>query len=335
MGSIRQERCKTFLLCLANSHDDRVVFVLKQSLKKKYSYIVDAFYENTNKFEKCKKDVQMLEKVDDSTIQKPFTYIPTTDLSFRPTTKQRMEGNQDEIDGVKPFLITDGRRQLKVQHATGANRKNRTFLNILVSTDSDEEDIIPKSCIKKPVSSALEMVTRTSNPKYITLELFTVKARIYIMRKKMKKLQEIIDDAKMIIEADPVGCTGRAVGWLYLNESRGIMIQTGILNFGKKRSYDTYSWLHEKAKVSLMKELTNFQEDGGKDGPFGFGYAQCLLVILLLRCGENGLTMGVLTPPEEDVKQAGDLLQQFENSEILISKILEEDYYVAKSDYQY
>ncbi|KAK3596774.1 hypothetical protein CHS0354_038775 [Potamilus streckersoni] len=439
MGSTRKERCKTFLHCLANSHDDRVVSVLKQSLKKKYSYIVDTINENANKFEKSKNDTQMLENTVQNTIVKQ--YVPNTNNSTRSTIMQPTERNHDEIDGSKPILSTEGRGEFKSQYSIAATRMKSAFIDKSLSADTDEEDLVSKLCktssktrkntqnstryshhqsmglvssvssdavtiqpgaiapyelssrllvvtfnflssiinqgnfkrfeslssylrkkyyqdsdmlcllgyfnastelfktnitsAKKHIDSALKIAPKTSNPKYFTLELFTVKTRIYIMRKKMEKLQEIMDDAKMIIEADPVGCTGRASGWLYLNESRSIMIQTGILNFRKKRSFDTYTWLHEKAKTSLRKALANFQEDGGKDGPFGFGYALCLLVILLLRCGENGLTMGVLSPPEEDVKQAGDLLQQLENSEIPIPKILDVDHYVAKSDYQY
>ncbi|KAL3868613.1 hypothetical protein ACJMK2_041409 [Sinanodonta woodiana] len=442
-GSTRKERCRTFLQCLANSHDDRVVSVLKHSLKKKYNYIVDTIDKDTNKFEKSRNNVQMSIHRNPEIIQKQCVYVLNPDFATRSANKEPTESSQDEIDGAVLVCITDGRGQLKTQDDIGDNMRNNAFLDTAVSTDTDEEDHVPKICklskktrknaqpfincshhqsvrlvtgdrslsdaitvqpgaitpyelptrrlvvtfnflssvinqgnfkrfeslsstlgkkyhqepnmlclleyfnastelfktnissAKKHIDTALNIAPRTSNPKYFTLELFTVKTRIYIMKKKMEKLQEIMDDAKMIIEADPVGCTGRAAGWLYLNESRSIMIQTGILNFRKKRSFDTYTWLHEKAKTSLTKALTNFQEDGCKDGPFGFGYALCLLVILLLRCGENGLTMGVLSPPEEDVKQAGDLLQQLENSEIPIPKILEVDYYVAKSDYQF
>ncbi|KAK3605797.1 hypothetical protein CHS0354_002409 [Potamilus streckersoni] len=188
---------------------------------------------------------------------------------------------------------------------------------------------------KKHINSSLEIAPKTSNPKYFTLELFTAKTRMYITQKKLEKLQETLDDAKMMIETDPVGCTGRAAGWLYMNDARNLTAQIAMLNFRKEQSFHTYTWLHEKAKTSFQKALTNFQQDGGKDGPFGFGYALCRLVILLLRCGDNGLTMNVLSPPKEDVKRASELLEQLENSQIAIPKILEVHYLLAKSDYQF
>jgi hypothetical protein len=64
------------------------------------------------------------------------------------------------------------------------------------------------------------------------------------------------------------------------------------------KAITSYTILHKRAVASFQKALTNFQRDGGKDGPFGFGYALCRLAILLLRCGDNGRTMDILIPPK-------------------------------------
>lgn len=188
---------------------------------------------------------------------------------------------------------------------------------------------------KKHIDKAFEIVPKTSNPKYFTLELFTSKTRMYITQKKLEKLQNALDDAKMIIETDPLGCTGRAAGWLYMNDARNCTAQIGLLNFRNPKAITSYTKLHKRAVASFQKSLTNFQRDGGKDGPFGFGYALCRLAILLLRCGDNGRTMDILIPPDEDIKLASGYLQKLEDSEIAIPKILEMHFVLAKCDYQF
>lgn len=188
---------------------------------------------------------------------------------------------------------------------------------------------------KKHIDSAMELVPKTSNPKYFTLELFTALTRMFITQKKLQKLQSALDDAKMIIETDPVGCTGRAAGWLYMNDARNMTAIIAMLNVYKRNYVSAYRHLHDKAKRSFQLALVNFQRDGGKDGPFGFGYALCRLTILLLQCGDNGLTMDVLHPDSEDIDLAGGYLRQLEDSDIPIPRILEVHYLLARCDYQY
>ena len=56
-----------------------------------------------------------------------------------------------------------------------------------------------------------------------------------------------------------------------------------MLNFNKPSAFSAYQQLFEQAKESFTRALSNFDKDGGKDGPFGVGYAVCRLAILLLR----------------------------------------------------
>lgn len=139
----------------------------------------------------------------------------------------------------------------------------------------------------------------------------------------------------MIIETDPVGCSGRAAGWLFMNDVRDISSQLAVLNARRPNYPSVYKYLHEKAVKSCRKALDNFSRDGGKDGPFGIGFALCRLAILLLRCGDNGLTMEIQRPDSEDIELASNYLQQLENSKIPIPKILEVHSLLAKSDLQY
>ena len=188
---------------------------------------------------------------------------------------------------------------------------------------------------KQNISSTLEIVPKTTNPRYFTLELYTAKTRMYITQKKLEKLQTALDDAMMILETDPVGCSGRAAGWLYINDARNQTAKLSILNLSKHSALKVYEQLYERAKTSFKRAMTNFKSDGGKDGPFGFGYALCRLVILLLRCGDNGLTMNTLTPLTEDIDAAEKYIKHLEDSDIALPKILEMHLRLAKCDYYF
>ncbi|OWF44991.1 uncharacterized protein LOC110457563 [Mizuhopecten yessoensis] len=188
---------------------------------------------------------------------------------------------------------------------------------------------------KKHINTGLQRVAKTSNPKYFTLELFSAQTRMYLSQKKLQKLENTLADAKMIIETDPVGCSGRAAGWLYMNDVRDISCQLVMLNVHRPNYTAVYKYLHGKAVNSCKRALDNFNRDGGKDGPFGIGFALCRLAILLLRCGDNGLTMDVQQPDIDDIEMAGNYLRQLEDSDIAIPKILEVHYLIAKCDLQY
>ena len=122
-----------------------------------------------------------------------------------------------------------------------------------------------------------------------------------------------------------------------MNDGRNKTAQITLLNFnsGKPSTISAYNKLFSAAKESFLKALTNFEKDGGKDGPFGTGYAVCRLAILLLQCGDNGSTMDILVPKEDDINTAGRYLQNLEDSDIPINKILSLHYLLAKSDYQF
>ena len=188
---------------------------------------------------------------------------------------------------------------------------------------------------KQNLNSTMEIVPKTSNPRYFTLELYTAKTRMYITQKKLEKLQTALDDAMMILETDPVGCSGRAAGWLYINDARNQTAKLSVLNLSKSNALKVYEQLYERAKTSFKRAMTNFKNDGGKDGPFGFGYALCRLVILLLRCGDNGQTMNTLNPLPEDIDAAEQYIKNLEDSEIALAKILEMHLRLAKCDYYF
>ena len=48
------------------------------------------------------------------------------------------------------------------------------------------------------IDSAMEIVPMTTNPKYFTVELYTAKTRMYITQKKLKKLEDALDDVKQV-----------------------------------------------------------------------------------------------------------------------------------------
>lgn len=188
---------------------------------------------------------------------------------------------------------------------------------------------------KSHIDATMAVVPKTSNPRYFLLELYTAKTRMYITRKKLEKLQRTLDEAMMILETDPLGCTGRAAGWLYINNARNKTAQLSCLNLSKPNSLQIYERLFVDARTSFQRSMTNFKRDGGKDGPFGFGYALCRLVILLLRCGDNGLTMSSIRPSADDIHTADQYLRHLEDSDIVISKIVDMHFRLAKCDFQF
>ena len=51
---------------------------------------------------------------------------------------------------------------------------------------------------KQQIDGAMEIVPLTTNPKYFTVELYTAKTRMYITQKKLKKLEDALDDVKQV-----------------------------------------------------------------------------------------------------------------------------------------
>ncbi|XP_052066266.1 uncharacterized protein LOC127705942 [Mytilus californianus] len=188
---------------------------------------------------------------------------------------------------------------------------------------------------KKLITNALEIVPKTSNPKYFTTELLSAKSRMFLSKRQFEKFQTTIDDAKMIVESDPLSCTGHAAGWLYLNDARYSAIQIGCINFQQRNSARACKLLHSKAKNSFKKSICHFQRDVGKDGPFGFGYALCRLVILLLQCGDNGRMMDILHPSSGGIKTAEKYLKLLEEYIKDMPKMLKMHADLAKCDYYF
>ncbi|XP_060081645.1 uncharacterized protein LOC132560955 isoform X2 [Ylistrum balloti] len=188
---------------------------------------------------------------------------------------------------------------------------------------------------KRYIKTGFKLARQTNNPKYFTLELLTSQTRMLSIKKKFEKLQRTLDDAKMMIEADPTSCTGRAAGWLYMNDVKHIMVQISMLNTQRSTYPSVYEHLYKIAKKSCEKSLDNFKREEGNDGPFGFGFALCRLIILLLRCGDRGLYREDVLPSVEDIELAGKYLRQLEDSDIPITAFLKVPLLLAKSDYHY
>ncbi|XP_063401409.1 uncharacterized protein LOC134685552 [Mytilus trossulus] len=188
---------------------------------------------------------------------------------------------------------------------------------------------------KKLISNALEIVPKTSNPQYFTTGLLSAKSRMFLSKRQFEKFQTTIDDAKMIVESEPLSYTGHAAGWLYLNDARYSAIQIGCINFQQRNSSRACKLLHIKAKNSFKKSICHFQRDVGKDGPFGFGYALCRLIILLLRCGDNGRMMNILHPSSVDINTAAKYLNLLEDCIKDMPKMLKMHLHLAKSDYYF
>ena len=255
----------------------------------------------------------------------------------------------------KPFTLPNKKLVLAFNHLSSLINQGKydTFERASVQLDLKYYDNADMSCLlaylsasrwlfgnkmdkaKGEIKRGLVLVPKTSNPKYFTVELFTAKTRMYVSQMKLNKLDSVLEDIKQVVETDPIGCTGRAAGWLYMNDGRGKASQMDLINVSNPNGIKAYNILFNSAKSSLLKALANFNEDGGKDGPFGCGFALCRLAILLLRCGDNGLSMDTLVPPEDDIQCAGVYLKNLEESSIPIPKTLEVSLLIAKCDFYY
>lgn len=185
----------------------------------------------------------------------------------------------------------------------------------------------------KHINDALQIVPHTSNPNSSTLELLNSKTRGYIIAKEFKKLSKTLEDAKMMIETDKQGYTGSAAGWVYTNDARFRIAQMATLNTRHPNYFDEFQKLHNLAKHSFHRALQNFQQDDSEDKEYGTAYTIYRLVILMMRCGDDGLTMSIHHPPGEDVEQAGKYLRHLQNAKIAFRKCLHVHCFLAVCDY--
>ena len=188
---------------------------------------------------------------------------------------------------------------------------------------------------KPYMTTAIALAQHTSNPHYALIEMLSTKTRKYIIQKKLGKLETVLDDIKMMVETDPTGIPGRVAGWLYLNDGRFKATELNCLNLNKPNAMTAYDHLFSKARDSFQKSIEYFRLEKGKDGYFGFAYAQTLLIILLMRCGDNGKTMGMIEPPKEHISSAAKYIQNLENTDIPIVSFLRISFCLAKCDYKF
>ena len=177
---------------------------------------------------------------------------------------------------------------------------------------------------------------RTANPAYSTLELLGAKTRIHVETKELGTLEDILDDAKQLLNIDPVGCKGKLAGWIYMGDVKAKMSRMSLLNLNIPAHVTLYETLFSEAKKNCCFALYHFNEDVSKD-PFGFCLSLVRLAILLLRCGGNGMTMTVQYPSEEDITKAGKYIETFENLpfDMIHIGLLAYHFYIAKCDYHY
>lgn len=354
-GITRRDRCKTFFAILAKkAPKQKPLPVLLKALEKKYNFILTTAFDGKqrNALPECK-----------------FTEQGNLDIKLK--IKQHFEGIQshhekvaDTLNRLQNPICTSKPNTLPSKYLMTAFNHLSSLINqglyerfehltkqmqVKFHADADMSCVLSYllasrylfgnnfELAKDSINAGLKLLPKTSNPKYFFVELYSAKTRMYITQKRLNKLESTLQDVKQVIESDRIGCRGRAAGWLYMNDGRNKTAQMMLLNFtsGKQSAFTTYDKLYNEAKDSFLRALTNFEQDGGKDGPFGTGFAVCRLAILLLQCGDNGSTMNILNPNQEDMTTAGKYLQSLEDSDIPISKILSLHYFLARSDYQF
>lgn len=181
---------------------------------------------------------------------------------------------------------------------------------------------------ERVVERAVELVPYTSNPSKVMVEIFSLKCWMYLKENKLNALECHLSDAAQIIAQDPMAVAGKAAGWLYVDEARRLIPLMTTNNL--VRSYS----IRDQAIQCLNKALEHFKYDDGKDGPFGYCFAQIKLSMLLLGCGELMQTTD-LQPTEAELVDTTKRLREVENSTIGLPAILKLQYCMAMSDLHY
>ncbi|XP_033734313.1 uncharacterized protein LOC117323289 [Pecten maximus] len=273
-----------------------------------------------------------------SEIVEYIPYHPTYRQTLPESCEIRKRGQETVFNSLST-LINQGQYEQFEKFALGIQQKQSSDKDIMCILDylfaSRFLHAADVDSAKTYIESGLKLAQATSYPKYFTLEFLTSQTRMLSIKRKFEKLQRTLDDAKMMIEADPACCTGRAAGWLYMNDVKHLMVQISMLNTKRSNYPSVYEHLYKLGKNSCEKSLDHFKREEGNDGPFGFVFALCRLIILLLRCGDRGMYKVGVSPSAEDIELAGRYLRQIEDSDIPIPTFLKVPLLLAKSDYHY
>ncbi|XP_069100894.1 uncharacterized protein [Argopecten irradians] len=266
---------------------------------------------------------------------------PTAVQVFSPRSILPREGTSKQFGALFNYLvpvINQGCYQIVKEHIKSFRRKSSEYPDIMCLLDylhaSSNLFTVDVDLAEEQIKTGLKRATETSNPSYFTLELLTAQSRMYFIQRKLCKLKNTVDDAKMIVEMDPMRYFSTA-GYVFMNYAKLKSAQLEMLSVNRTNYHSVYEHLHGEAVSSCRRALEIFHRDEGMDGRFGLEFSMCRLAILMLRCGDNGLTMDVQRPCTEDIESAGEFLQNIENSDLPMPKILEVPYLLAKSDLQY
>ncbi|XP_060063624.1 uncharacterized protein LOC132544075 [Ylistrum balloti] len=192
---------------------------------------------------------------------------------------------------------------------------------------------LDNTAVKESLSLAKKLMPKTTDPMYSQLLLLSPQTRKYLLQRKYAKLQQITDDRKMIVESNPAHCTGRGAAWVYYNEGRSNALQLDMMTGTVHNTGKSVEIMRERTIESYNRSLQHFNEDKGQDRIYGAAYVKFQLVVLLLRCGCNGLGMSSKTNvPKKDAKIADYIMEQFEGSKSELCPILEMYFSIANCD---
>ncbi|OWF37564.1 hypothetical protein KP79_PYT25292 [Mizuhopecten yessoensis] len=177
------------------------------------------------------------------------------------------------------------------------------------------------------------LVPKTKDPMYSQLLLLSPLTRRYILQRRFGKFKDINDEGIMIVESNPLHCTGRGAAWVYYNEGRSNALQLDLITDKNEGESQPEEIIRERTLRSYNRSLQHFNEDKGHDRTYGAAYVKFQLVVLLLRCGCNGLSMGrKISLQKKDAKVADDIMKRYEESNSIFCPILEMYFSIANCD---
>lgn len=207
----------------------------------------------------------------------------------------------------------------------GSSCKDLEFILCYLSASSQMLQQKPRACAES-VRQGLKVAATTSSPSWCTTAILSSKCWMLSAQNQLESLRTTIDDAISLIEKDSIACAGLASGWIYVDKARLIWSMMSTSNMTRLDS------LRRQAEYWLQRAIGQFRMDPSRDGPYGVGVASIMLARTLLCCGNHLQTLKYV-PSKEAIKQARNLIQMVEDSELEIPLTLRTQLLIALCDY--
>jgi len=157
---------------------------------------------------------------------------------------------------------------------------------------------------------------------------------MYLKRRdNLNKADAALKAAISIIRQDPVTCTGKAAGWIYVNDAK---VRQELIRLSCGCRPRRVNALRLRAMESLRTAMAHFLNEDAVDGrPYGFNYAAVKLSSLTVACDENLQLLSTLRPTGDEMAEAASLIRTVDDSREGILLNLRPLHLMARADYKF